>query len=282
MVDWFPVARVVANIEWSKIQMPQYHITEEDTNAPVDAQGKVKGDRRDLELARRSLAGLQYGKRRHSTVLTGDTITATVSEKTGKVTNRNRIGRGEIEYQAYLDLDAVAKEDPEGRALKIVHQRLGIDTDPESPTVGQDVTRLSFWWVDKKPMTPEAKNGLNRRVLQAQSDAINERAKALKAADTPENRAAHTVAVAKLNVTKARITSEYRQDEASAKAHEAAEVALAAAEQSLKEIKSSPSRNGSNPEIEALLAELQSPAPEESPAPAPAPAAPKKQAAPAR
>jgi len=253
--------------------MPQYHITEEDTEAPVDADGRVKNDRRDLELARRSLAGLQYGKRRHSTVLTGMIIEPTVSEKTGKVNNKNRIGRGETEYQAYLDLDAVAKEDPEGRSLKIVHQRLGIDTDPESPTSGQDVTRLSFWWVEKQPMTAEARNGLNRRILQAQSDAINERAKALKAADTPENRAAHAVAVAKLEVTKARITSEYRQDDASAKVHEDAMAAQAAAEQALRDVKQSSSRNGANPEIEALLAELQSPAKPEAPAAGSAPAA---------
>src|ERR1700758_4517508 len=123
MVDWFSVARWLPIVNGVVYEMPQYHITEEDTDAPVDSAGRVKGGRRDLELARRSLAGLQYGKRRHSTVLTGDIIEATVNPKTGKVNNKNRIGRGEIEYQAYLDLDAVAKEDPEGRSLKIVHQR---------------------------------------------------------------------------------------------------------------------------------------------------------------
>src|SRR5215472_617955 len=90
-----------------------------DEDAPVDATGQTKHERRDLQPYRLELATLMDGKIRRKDFPTGDIIEPEVDAKTGRVKNKNRIGRGTIEYDAYLGFDGAAKEDPEGRALRI-------------------------------------------------------------------------------------------------------------------------------------------------------------------
>ena len=219
---------------------------QEDEDAPVDpTTGRAKFERRDLQPYRAELATLVDGKIRRRNFLTGDVIEPEIGED-GKVKNKNRIGRGTIEYGHELGFAAVGREDEEGRSLRITHQRMGIDPRPDSEFYGQDVTQLRLQWTDKREMSPVARAGLNRRILQNQALRVNEAADALgKDQANAVLKAAHALAVVKLNTTKARLSAEAKPaDEALAKALADGQAKVAEAEALLKKVTSEAKANG--------------------------------------
>lgn len=233
-----------------------------------------------MDEARQQVALIKPGKGRRINCVTGEVYEAEFNAD-GKVKNKMKVGRGATEYLYYQALDAVGKADLQGRKLNINVVRLGIDGNPESPTYGQDITQFQISWGEKRPITAEARAGLNRRILEGQIKAVETTQKTLTNANNPVNKAAHDLAVAKLEYSKARIRSEYKPgDKALADKAELANQMVEELDKVLRDAKAA--KASTSAEVEALMAELagtdEPETPAETPAetPTPAPAAQKK------